>query len=108
VLFLGSVAGHLTFGWKAYVDEQQIHGEKPEFKKFLPEALRDTFENWQAEFMSVAWQIAGLAALYAVGSPQSREGDERQEKKLDLILRKLDPEKADEEIEALDRDYART
>jgi hypothetical protein len=108
VLFIGSVAGHLTFGWKAYVDEQRMHGETPQFQSFLPEALRDTFENWQAEFMSVAWQIAGLAALYAVGSPQSREGDERKEKKLDLILRKLDPEKAEEEIEKLDRGYART
>jgi hypothetical protein len=49
-----------------------------------------------------------MPSLYAVGSPQSREGDERNEKKLDLILRKLDPEKADGEIEKLDRDYART
>jgi hypothetical protein len=55
--------------------------------------------------MSVAWQIAGLAVLYAVGSPQSREGDERKEKKLDLILRRLDP-KTEEEIQKLDREYA--
>ena len=85
-----------------------MHGQTPEFNSFLPEALRDTFENWQAEFMSVAWQIAGLAALYAVGSPQSREGGERQEKKLDLILRKLDPKKADDEINQIDRDHGRT
>jgi uncharacterized protein DUF6766 len=91
VLFIGCVAGHWTFGWTAYANEQRMHGETPRFSDFVPEALRDTFENWQAEFMSVAWQIAGLAVLYAVGSPQSREGDERKEKKLDLILRKLDP-----------------
>jgi hypothetical protein len=43
-----------------------------------------------------------------VGSPQSREGDERKEKKLDLILKAVDPKNAEKEIEKLDRDYART
>jgi hypothetical protein len=43
----------------------------------------------------------GLAALYAVGSPQSKERDERKEKKLDLILRKVDAENAVKEIEKL-------
>jgi hypothetical protein len=33
-----------------------------------------------------------------VGSPQSREGEERKEKKLDLMLRKLDPKNAEEDI----------
>jgi hypothetical protein len=108
VLFIGSLIGHWTFGWINYADEQQMHGEIAKFSSYLPEALRGTFENWQAEFMSLAWQIMGLAALYAVGSPQSKESDDRKEKKLDLILKKLDPENAEKEIERLDRDYART
>jgi hypothetical protein len=45
-----------------------------------------------------------LIVLYAVGSPQSRESDERKEEKLDLILRRLDPENADKEIDKLDGD----
>jgi hypothetical protein len=45
--------------------------------------------------------------LYAVGSPQSREGDERKEKKLDLILKALDPDNAEKEIDRLDREFAR-
>ena len=36
------------------------------------------------------WQVAGLALLLYVGSPQSREGDERKEAKLDAILEALD------------------
>jgi hypothetical protein len=108
VLFLGSAVGHWVAGWKTYADEQETHGERPEFNSYVPPASRDTFENWQAEFMSLCWQVFGLTVLYAVGSPQSRESDERKEKKLDLILRKLDPEGADEEIGNLDRDYART
>jgi hypothetical protein len=81
----------------------RMHGGTPKFRDFVPEA-RDTFENWQAEFMSVAWQTV----LYAVGSPQSREGDERKEKKLDLIPRMLCPKHAEEEIQKLERGYART
>ena len=107
ILFIGSSIGHWTFGWRSYVHEQEDHGKQAEFSEFVPEALRDVFENWQAEFMSIAFQIAGLAALYAVGSPQSREGDERKEKKLDLILKAVDPENAEKELEKLDRDYAR-
>jgi hypothetical protein len=108
VLFLGSTIAHWTAGWSSFKQEQQEHGQPAEFSSFVPEALRDTFENWQAEFMGIAWQIVGLSLLYAVGSPQSKEGDERKEKKLDLLLRKVDPENADKEIEKLDRDYSRT
>ena len=107
VLFVGSVVGHWTFGWSAYVHEQEDHNQPAEFSEYVPEALRDTFENWQAEFFSLAWQIGGLAMLYAVGSPQSREGDERKEKKLDLILKALDPDNAEKEIDRLDREFAR-
>jgi hypothetical protein len=107
VLFAGSVLGHWTFGWFAYVDEQQTHGQMAEFGAYAYEALRDMLENWQAEFIGIAWQIVGLGILYAVGSPQSREGDERKEQKLDLILKKLDPDNADKEIAKLDRDYSR-
>ncbi len=107
ILFLGSVVGHWTSGWISYAHDQETHRQEARFSEFVPEALRDTFENWQAEFMSILWQIAGLALLYAVGSPQSREGDERKEKKLDLILKAVDPDNAEKEIEKLDRDYAR-
>jgi len=108
ILFLGSTVGHWTSGWVSYVHEQQDHGQQAEFGEFVPEALRDTFENWQAEFMSILWQVGGLALLYAVGSPQSREGDERKEKKLDLILKAVDPDNGEKEIERLDREHART
>ena len=107
ILFVGSVIGHWTSGWIAFQQEQEEHGQVAEFREFMPEALRDVFENWQAEFMSTLWQVGGLAILFAVGSPQSREGDERKEKKLDLILKAVDPDNAEKQIEKLDRDYAR-
>jgi hypothetical protein len=56
---------------------------------------RDTLENWQSEFLQLLWQVAGLTILLHIGSPQSKEGDERKEAKLDAILQRLDPENAD-------------
>lgn len=64
--------------------------------------LRDTFENWQSEFLQLIWQVVGLTYLLYIGSPQSKEEDDRLEEKLDAILRAVDPEKADALIVALD------
>jgi hypothetical protein len=36
--------------------------------------MRDTLENWQSEFLQLIWQVAGLAILLHVGSPQSKRG----------------------------------
>jgi hypothetical protein len=33
--------------------------------------------------------VAGLGVLWYVGSPQSKEGDERKEEKMDLIIKML-------------------
>ena len=46
-------------------------------RKYLDENLRDTFENWQSEFLQLIWQVAGLTYLWYIGSPQSKEEEER-------------------------------
>jgi hypothetical protein len=102
VLFLGAFIGHWIFAWLAYAAEQQQHAQPLEVSGYLVEVLRDTFENWQSEFLQVAWQVAGLAWLYYAGSPQSRGDDERMEEKLDALLRKLEPETAEAVIRDLD------
>jgi len=106
--FLISLVGHWLFAWFAYVDEQETHGKPVELSSYVVEVGRDTLENWQSEFLQLMWQIAGLAFLLYVGSPQSREGDERKEAKLDLIIQKLDPKKGEDEIKKLDRNYQRS
>jgi hypothetical protein len=107
-LFLAALVGHWTLGWFAYVDDQTAHGANPSIASFALEAGRDTLENWQSEFLQLVWQVAGLAFLFHVGSSQSEESDERQEAKLDAILRKVDPAAAEQLIGELDRKYART
>lgn len=92
MLFICSLALHWLFGWFAYADEQHEHRQEVEVAGYVHEMLRDTFENWQSEFLQLIWQVWGLAILLHVGSPQSKEGDDRIEAKIDLILQKLDPE----------------
>lgn len=105
ILFLGSLAGHWLFGWLAFVDEQAAHHQSANLAPYLNLMARDTFENWQSEFLQLAWQVAGLALLYYAGSPQSRGDDERMEGKLDALLKRLDPEHAEQIIRALDERY---
>lgn len=104
--FLVSLVGHWLFGWFAYVNEQQAHAQPIVMSDYLVEMMRDTLENWQSEFLQLLWQVGGLAILLYVGSPQSKEGDDRMEAKIDEILRKLDPQDAERIIASLDEDYA--
>jgi hypothetical protein len=107
VLFMGSLLGHWVFGWQAFVSEQLAHGEPVEASEYVVEMLRDTFENWQSEFLQLIWQVAGLSILFYVGSPQSKESDDRKEEKIDYILKKIDAAGGEEVIKKLDAKYAR-
>jgi SNF family Na+-dependent transporter len=91
-LFVISIALHWIFGWEVFKQEQLEHGQSIIISDYVMEMLRDTMENWQSEFLQLIWQVAGLAFLWYVGSPQSKEGDDRKEEKLDYIIRKMDPE----------------
>lgn len=78
--FFITVALHWWFGWLAFVDE---HGSGDGFGM---EFLRDTFQNWQSEFLALLWQVVGLTYFLYVGSPSSKEGQERMERKIDALL----------------------
>lgn len=100
-----SLVGHWFFGWLAFVNEQTALGAPIEVGDYLVEMLRDTFENWQSEFLQLLWQVVGLTLLLYVGSPQSKESEDRSEAKLDAILRRVDPEGADRTLAAISREY---
>jgi hypothetical protein len=105
-LFVLSLAGHWIFGWYAFVAEQAQHGQSPEVQDFIIQASRDTLENWQSEFLQLIWQVTGLMLLYHIGSPQSKDGHDRLEEKIDLILHAVE-KNAKAEIARLDRVYHR-
>ena len=85
-LFAVSLTGHWIFGWIAYVDEAEMHAQPVEVATYLVQMMRDTLENWQSEFLQLIWQVAGLAVLWYVGSPQSKDSEDRLEKKVDWLL----------------------
>jgi hypothetical protein len=91
ILFSGSLIGHWYFGFST--------GNTWE------ENLRDTFENWQSEFLQLMWQVAGLTFLWYVGSPQSKEEEQRNDEMLRWIATRLDPEKAEAFIKEIDQKY---
>jgi hypothetical protein len=105
--FAISLIGHWVFGWFAYADEQRRQAQPVTTSGYIVEMSRDTFENWQSEFLQLLWQVGGLAFLLYVGSPQSPEGDHRQEAKLDEILRRVAPADADRLIAEIDQRYDR-
>jgi len=84
--FLVSFLLHWYFGWQAFVAEAAEHGQAPQQADYLNEMLRDTFENWQSEFLQLMWQVCGLAYFLYVGSPASKENDDRVEAKVDALL----------------------
>ena len=105
--FLGSLLLHWYFGWQAFAAEAAEHGQAPQQAEYLDEMLRDTFENWQSEFLQLMWQVCGLAYFLYVGSPSSKENDDRVEAKVDALL--IMQGKAGYEImEKLDNHFLRT
>jgi hypothetical protein len=103
--FLVSASAHWVFAWFSYVSEQQEHNQPILASDYFNQTMRDTMENWQSEFLQLIWQVAALSFLWYVASPQSKEGDERKEEKLDLILKRLDPQNADKLLEELEAKY---
>lgn len=105
LFFLFSVTLHWVFGWEVFKQDQFAHGEPVLVSDFIKEMMRDTMENWQSEFLQLMWQVAGLAFLWHVGSPQSKEGDDRKEEKLDHIIKMLDPENSEKLLNNLEIKY---
>jgi hypothetical protein len=106
-LFTLSICLHWIFAWYSYVQEQSELNQPLQFNGYFNETLRDTMENWQSEFLQLMWQVVGLSILWYVGSSQSKEGDDRLEEKIDLIIQQLDSENGKRIIQELDKKYPR-
>ncbi|HJU60257.1 MAG TPA: DUF6766 family protein [Nitrososphaeraceae archaeon] len=104
-LFAMSFSFHWAFAWFSYLDEQKEHNQPIEISGYFNMTFRDTMENWQSEFLQLIWQVAGLSILWYVGSPQSKESDERKEEKMDLIIKMLDPKNGNIILKELETKY---
>ncbi|HZB65199.1 MAG TPA: DUF6766 family protein [Nitrososphaeraceae archaeon] len=104
-LFVISLSAHWIFAWFSYLEEQKEHNQPVAISNYFNITFRDTMENWQSEFLQLIWQVAGLSFLWYIGSPQSKEGDERKEEKMDLIIKMLDPKNARIILKELETKY---
>lgn len=94
VLFGLSWYGQFFFQAKAALAEAEQHDRTVDFGDYVAQFWASTFENWQSEFLQLVWQAVGLAVFYCWGSSQSREGTDRLEAKVNLLLRRqgIDPD----------------
>jgi hypothetical protein len=106
-LFLFSIAGHWLFGWWTYVAEQVQQHHPVQISEFAMQMTRDTFENWQSEFLQLLWQVGGLAYFLYVGSPQSEESEQRTEAKLDALIRLVGQERGEQMLSQIEAQYPR-
>lgn len=105
--FAISLLLHWYFGWRSFVSEAAEHRQQPQVGEYLDQMLRDTFENWQSEFLQLLWQVVGLAYFLYVGSPSSNENDDRMEAKIDALIRAQCGPDAERLLEHIDRHYLR-
>jgi len=90
LLFFVSWVGHAAAEWGVYRHDQRAHGEPVEISGYLVQFGQSTLENWQSEFLQLFSFVVLAAILIHRGSAESRDGEDRLEKKLDEIRARLD------------------
>jgi hypothetical protein len=88
-LFLVSWVAQFVFEWIHFRDEAQEHGSSFQFWEFFPGFWQSTLENWQSEFLQLFAFVTLTAFLIHRGSPESKDGDEEMQAKLDAIQEEL-------------------
>jgi hypothetical protein len=77
-LFLVCMAGQIWSGWYAYNEDQRAHGEPAvPLGAYLGTGHfgEATFENWESEFLQMAFYVLLTVYLYQVGSSESKRPD---------------------------------
>jgi branched-subunit amino acid ABC-type transport system permease component len=84
-LFLTSWAAQAVSEWDVYRKEQQDHNQPIEVVEFVNQFAQSTLENWQSEFLQL-FSFVVLSALFIHhGSAESKDSDDRMERKIDEI-----------------------
>ena len=91
--FAISLAVRWIYAWFAYLDDANQHNQQIQLTNYFNMTVRDTMENWQSEFLQLAWQTVVMA-----------ESD-RVEEKIDILIKKLDPENAQKLLKELEIKY---
>jgi hypothetical protein len=84
-LFLITWLGQGYFQWVEFQNTQKEHNQPVTTEDFIPEFFSKTLENWQSEFLQLLAFVVLTSFLIHKGSPESRDGQDRMEKKIDRI-----------------------
>ena|SRR5215211_1996941 len=92
-------AGQTIANWAEYVQEQHAHHQAVDTAGFVAFWGGRSLENLQSEMFQLASFVILSAYLIYKGSPESKEGDDRLEAKVDQLLREhnLDPDYFDQD-----------
>ena len=85
ILFFASWAGQAFAQWREYVQDQRTHNEPIVAGEFFIDFGRSTLENWQSEFLQLFSFVVLSALLIHHGSAESKDSDDRMERKIDEI-----------------------
>lgn len=91
-LFLVAWIGQTLVGWVDYAAQQQEHGQAATIfgaSGYLWSWSHATLENWQSEFLQLFCMVVFTAFLIHKGSAESKDSNDRMERALQRIERKL-------------------
>jgi hypothetical protein len=80
-------------GWVEFSAQETQHGATPALfgsEGYVWSWLQATMENWTSEYLQLFSFVTLTAYLIHRGSPESKDGDERLERKVDEIRRQLE------------------
>ena len=89
VLFLISWIAHGIAEWGIYRAAQLAHGQPTSASGFIIQFGESTLENWQSEFLQLFSFVVLAALLIHRGSAESKDGEERIERKIDALQKQL-------------------
>jgi hypothetical protein len=95
VLFAVSLAGHAVSGWMTHNSDQRQHGQAEiPFSAFLTssEFGETVFENWESEFLQMAFYVVLTVFLFQKGSAESKSPDESNPVDEDPTAHRDDPD----------------
>jgi hypothetical protein len=90
ILFVVSWASQAIAEWGVYAAEQRAHGDPTVISDYLVAFAQSTLENWQSEFLQLFSFVVLSAMLIHHGSAESKDSDDRLERKVDEISKRLD------------------
>lgn len=90
LLFLLSWLLQFIFQYREEYQQALDHGQELTMDKYIDSFASATLENWQSEFLQLFTMVILTTYLIHKGSPQSKDGSQRMERKINELNNKVD------------------